>query len=150
MSFHLLQVPHSFGLKLYVILYCFISPLPPVWFFFFFLATCLMAESSCFCLIQLNFLRSPPKTRHQDQLWASEVSLLAVPKALSWFQEAKVKRAWSELGRIHLNLGKKARGKKYRDNFLPPVPSCIRAFHFRCSEHRCRRKGTRSSSVFSP
>lgn len=61
MSFHLLQVPHSFGLKLYVILYCFISPLPPVWFFFFFLATCLMAESSCFCLIQLNFLRSPQR-----------------------------------------------------------------------------------------
>lgn len=150
MSFQLLQVPHSFGLKLYVILYCFISPLPPVWFVFFFLGY--LSHGWVFLLLfnSAELFEVPPKTRHQDQLWASEVSLLAVPKALSWFQEAKVKRAWSELGRIRLNLGKKARGKKYRDNFLPPVPSCIRAFHFRCSEHRCRRKGTRSSSVFSP
>lgn len=49
----------------------------------------------------------PSKTWHQDKLWASEVTLLAVPKTLSWFQEAKVKRVWSELGRIHLNWGKR-------------------------------------------
>lgn len=63
----------------------------------------------------------PPETRHQDKLWAGEVSLLAVPNTLSlqWFQEAKANRVWWRLGWIHLN-GEKGSWKK----ILWQCPTC--------------------------
>lgn len=109
MSFHLLQVPHSFGLKLHAILYCCVTFIwlrsPPI--------TWCIAQFSCSCLIQVNFLRSPQRCGITINCGPARCrsSLYLKPTYSNDFRRQK----WTECGHNWgewIWIGKKACGKK--------------------------------------